>query len=61
MLAVLRESRAYTFSFFPDDESKKDVQMQVWQLPVANWKLECNAKGRYIKTAMASFESSEPW
>lgn len=63
VLSVLRESRSYTYSFFPDDESKKNVDMKVWQLPIANWKLECTAdNGKDIKTAMDSFTSStEPW
>ena len=62
VLAVLRKSRAYTISFFPGDESKKDVQMQVWQLPVANWKLKCTAaSGKDINTAIDSFQSTEPW
>ena len=36
--------------------------MQVWQLPVANWKLECTAaNGKDIITAIDSFQSAEPW
>ena len=36
--------------------------MQVWQLPVANWKLECTAaNGKDIITAIDSFQSTEPW
>ena len=62
VLSKMRQARSYTFSFFPDDLGKKDVELSLWQLPVANWKLECNKVGSDINTAIKSLQSpGTPW
>ena len=67
MLDILRETLHYTYSFYPSDESKKDISLNVWQRPTFNWKLECeNTPGTALTDALQqisqSVESMEgPW
>ena len=41
MLDRLRDSMHYTYSFYPNDDTKQEVPIKIWQRPTYNWKLEC--------------------
>lgn len=47
----------YTYSFFPDSLAKKNVTLNVYQRPMANYKLECeNDPERTLDTLLAQVD-----
>ena len=42
VLDPLQRSLLYTYSFFPDDSIKNDVELKVWQKHVHGWNLLCD-------------------
>ena len=44
----------YTYSFFPDDNIKKEVPLNLYQRPTNHWKLECEfgPEGHTVKEAL---------
>ena len=55
VLNKLRNSTHYTYTFFPEDESKKDMKLGVWSRSTYNWKLSCenNIEDKSILTAIS--------
>ena len=55
VLNKLRNSIHYTYTFFPEDESKKDIKLGVWSRSTYNWKLSCenNIEDKSILTAIS--------
>ena len=41
VLAKLRNTDNYSYTFFPDDEAKKDMELSVWSRSTYSWKLSC--------------------
>ena len=36
-----KESRSYTYSFWPSSAEKQDIELKFFQKPIYNYKLEC--------------------
>ena len=46
VLHSLQKQVHYTYSFFPDDNVKKDIPLYIYQRPTFHWKLECENGGQ---------------
>ena len=53
MLDKLEDTRTYTYSFWPNDEIKNEIEMKFYQKPIYNYKLECEPNA---KTSLLAFE-----
>ena len=56
VLNQLQNQLHYTYSFFPDDDRKKEVPMGMYQRPTYHWDLECENGGDHtVEAALTEF------